>query len=196
MLNNGGGDLDIYTMVLMGFGMAMDAFAVSVTNGLAARGRLLRCALLCSLYFGLAQMLMPLLGYFVGYGFSGYIQRFDHWVALILLCFLGVRMLREAGQHGRQITAVGRTLILTSRLLLVQAVATSVDALALGVSLSAIGANIFLAAPIIGLTTFCCCVVGAFLGRRFGDLLGKFAEIAGGLILAGIGLKIFLEHTV
>ena len=88
--------VDLATMVLLGLGMAMDAFAVSVSNGLAHRGRPLPCALACGTAFGLAQAAMPLLGFFAGYTFSGYIHRFDHWVALALLALLGGRMVWEA----------------------------------------------------------------------------------------------------
>ena len=186
--------VDLATMVLLGLGMAMDAFAVSVSNGLAHRGRPLPCALACGMAFGLAQAAMPLLGFFAGYTFSGYIHRFDHWVALALLALLGGRMVWEA--RGEEIEPLSCPRRLTGRLLLGQAVATSIDALALGVSLSCIGANIWQAAAIIGGCTFLCCFVGVYLGHRFGCLLGRWAQVVGGWLLVGIGVKIFLEHTL
>ena len=177
-------------LTLLAVGLSMDAFAVSICKGLAMDRVTLGRAALVGLWFGGFQGLMPLAGWFLGSRFAAYITAVDHWIAFGLLVFLGINMVREARQ-GEEEAADGS---LGVKIMLAMAVATSIDALAVGVSLAALNVNIAAAAGFIGGVTFVCCLVGHFLGRHFGSLLGKRAEILGGLILIGIGLKILVEH--
>ena len=172
----------------------MDACAVSISNGLSFRNYGKKEAFLTSLAFGFFQALMPVIGFFAGQLFAGAIQAVDHWVALILLGYIGGKMIFEAVRELRhpQNCDVNRTL--SPRMVLMQAVATSIDALAVGISLSLMKVNIAFAASSIGIITFLCCILGSLLGKKFGSMLKEKAEIAGGLILVVIGIKIFVEH--
>ncbi len=189
--------MGLLAFFLIGLSLSMDAFAVSVSNGMCYEGFGSRQAFTSSCSFGLFQALMPTIGYFAGRTFSDAIQSLDHWIALILLGIIGGKMVLDSVKELREPESCpcGRGRF-TGRVLLLQSVATSIDALAVGVSFAIMDANIFTAAAIIGVTTFLCCMIGTRLGNQFGLLLGRWAEIAGGFILIGIGLKIFLEHTL
>ena len=184
------------TLALIALGLSMDAFAVSISNGMCYRNFGRREAAAASFAFGLFQMGMPILGYFAGRAFSDVIRSADHWIALLLLGAIGGKMLFDGVRELRHPGGCEAGRLFSFRVLLVQAVATSIDALAIGVSFAVLQVNIVTAAAFIGVITFCCCLVGAKLGRRFGLLLGTRAEIFGGCILVGIGVKIFLEHTL
>lgn len=180
------------TLLLIALSLSMDAFAIAIANGVAHQGRL-RQVLLTALAFGIAQGLMPLLGFGLGLGFSRIISDFDHWVAFFLLALIGGKMLLEGIKELRDPNpAPPRPL--TLRMLLVQAVATSIDALAVGVSFAALQVNIAAASLLICVVTFLCCLLGGLIGSRWGSLLKKGATIVGGVILILIGLKILLEH--
>jgi manganese efflux pump family protein len=194
-------------LLLLGIGLSMDAFAVSITDGMTFNKVNVRRALAVSLVFGIFQAVMPVIGYFGGRLFYEQIKSIDHWIALILLGFLGGKMIAAAVCEYREkrITAaaikkdgIPRSCKcrqnLTARLLFVQGVATSIDALAVGISLAAVNANITLSAAIIGVTTTVICFPAVYIGKKTGDLLNDKAEFAGGCILIGIGLKIFIEH--
>ena len=181
--------MTFFELFLIGIGLSMDAFAVSICKGLSMQKIDKKYTLCIGLFFGGFQALMPLTGYLLGSRFSGYIERFDHWIAFVLLALIGGSMVRESRESAEELDAD-----FSFRAMLPLAVATSIDALAVGVSLAALNVNIAAAAGFIGGVTFVCCLVGHFLGRRFGSLLGKRAEILGGLILIGIGLKILVEH--
>lgn len=184
--------MSITELILLAIGLSMDASAVSISNSICIRKITLKNILQMAVIFGLFQGIMPLIGYYATSVFSDVIAQFDHWIALILLSIIGGRMLYEA------ITAEPEKdcslFSLTFKLLLVQAVATSIDALAVGVSLSALNVNIFYAVTIISIITFICCTIAVLISKRFGNLLGKRADIVGGIILIAIGLKIFIEH--
>jgi len=185
--------MDIITLLLLALGLAMDAFAVSISNGLCYGKSAPRARVAGALAFGAAQGAMPLFGYLAGQAFSSAIERFDHWIALILLSFIGGKMVLEAIQEareGEQCPAQAFSL----KLLGVQAIATSIDALAVGVSFAVMKVNILMAASFIAVITFVCCLVGYGIGQRFGGMLKQKATIFGGVILIGIGLKIFIEH--
>lgn len=167
----------------------MDAFAAALCKGMAARKMNFFCAIKVGVWFGAFQAGMPLLGYGLGCRFAAYITRYDHWIALILLGFLGVNMIREA--KGGEDTEDD----MTARSLLPLAVATSIDALAAGVTLAFLQADIALAAGMIGLSTFLLSVLGAYLGKALGLRFKAFAAVAGGGMLILMGVKIFLEHT-
>ena len=172
-------------------GLSMDAFAVSLCKGLNMRVFHKKYTLLIALFFGGFQALMPLIGWLLGTQFSRYITDFDHWIAFVLLAFIGGKMVADFFCKKDE---KAERKPLTAKTLLVQAVATSIDALAVGVSFVGITFNIFLAVAVIGLITFVLCVVAVIIGKKCGDILSDKATLVGGLILIAIGLKIFIEH--
>lgn len=181
-------------LVILAFGLSMDAFAISVTNGMCYRNISLRkLSFSCAAAFGFFQGLMPVLGYLVGSVFSKLIERYDHWIALFLLSLIGGKMIVEAVKGNGDPEYCPR---FSGRTLAVQAVATSVDAMAVGVSFAVIGVNILFAGLTIAAITFVCCLAGVLAGRRFGLFLRGKAELLGGVILILIGLHIFIEHVL
>lgn len=181
--------MGLFSLLLLAAALAMDAFSVAVTDGMLLYNMRVRDAFKIAFLFGLFQFIMPLLGSSVSSLAADYIASFDHWLVFLLLAFLGTKMIIEA-QKEHEIPK--NPLSLCS--LLLMAAATSVDALAAGVSLAAVGSPILLSCSVIGITAFLFSFAGAFLGRRFGDLLGNKAEIAGGAVLILIGLKTLIEH--
>ncbi|MGN0368484.1 MAG: manganese efflux pump MntP family protein [Wujia sp.] len=179
---------------LIGVGLSMDAFAVSVCKGLAMRKVNKKQALVIGIFFGGFQALMPLIGYTLGVKFEKYITNIDHWIAFALLVFIGGNMIREAlfGEEEDEITQMDLPLDLKE--LFVMAIATSIDALAVGVSFAFLNYPIFQAILIIGCTTFVLSIVGVYVGNLFGRKYETRAQVAGGIILIAIGLKILLEH--
>lgn len=173
---------------LLAFALAMDAFAVALTQGARFRPRM-GGGLAIALTFGVFQAVMPLIGWGIGTVALGLVESFDHWIAFGLLAFLGLRMLRG---HGDDDDAMRR---LTGTALLVSGVATSIDALAAGITLPALGVMPLVAVGLIGLVTFAMSGAGVLLGRRAGDHGGAWAERAGGVILIGLGVKILAEHS-
>lgn len=186
--------MELTTLFLLAVGLSMDAFAVSISDGLTYRDMGKKQAFAVSGAFGLFQALMPVAGFLSGQLFINLISSLDHWVALILLTLIGGNMIREAIGELRHPETVVQQKSLTGKAILLQAVATSIDALAVGISFAALKVNIFTASSFIGLITFLLCLAGSFLGRRFGGVLKEKAEIFGGLILIAIGIKIFAEH--
>jgi putative Mn2+ efflux pump MntP len=179
-------------VVIVGFGLSMDALAVSLACGAVGRGRALRVAVRLALAFGLFQALMPVAGYFAGVQVAGLLRPTDHWIAFGLLLFVGGKMGLEAL---RPHDAPACPDIWNLRVLLVLAVATSIDALAVGLSLSFLATSIIGPALAIGGITFGVCFLGVLCGARVGGLLGRRAGLVGGLILIGIGVKILVEHV-
>ena len=180
---------------LIGIGLSMDAFAVSICQGLSMKKLNWRHAGVIALFFGGFQAMMPLLGWFLGSQFASYIQQFDHWVAFVLLAIIGFNMLREAlsdDEDEEEECGCGEKLDI--KRLFLMAVATSIDALAVGVTFAFLQVMILPAATVIGCTTFCICVVGVAVGNYFGARFKKPAEVTGGAILILLGLKILLEH--
>lgn len=182
----------LVSAVLLGVGLSMDAFAVSVCKGLAVGKVKTSHMAIAGAWFGGFQMLMPLIGYFLGSSFHSYIEKFDHWVAFILLVLIGVNMLREAfskEEDNESNASFG------FKTMFVMAVATSIDALAVGIALAMEAeTNIWLSIICIGVTTFVLSAIGVKIGSIFGDKYKKKAEIIGGVILILLGLKILLEH--
>lgn len=178
-------------LLLLGVGLSMDAFAVSVCKGLATRRPSLKNMAACGLWFGGFQALMPLIGFYLGILFAEAIEAVDHWVALILLVVIGLNMIREAVSGEEEHADADFSV----RTMLTMAIATSIDALAVGISLAMSGGvQIWSAIAIIGVTTCLLSMLGVKLGSVFGDRFGKKAQIAGGVILILLGLKILLEH--
>ncbi len=184
----------LFEVFLIGLGLAADAFAVSVTNGMCRSGKTACIALACGVCFGAFQGLMPALGYALGSTFASYIERFDHIVALVLLCYIGGKMVIDSFKKESGGASSG-PLKLTE--LALQGVATSIDALAVGVSFAALMplSDMAVSAAVIAGTTFIISAAGAFVGKKFGDFLNSKAQLIGGLILIAIGVKIFVEHT-
>ena len=183
-----------FTLVMLALGLAMDATAVSVSNGICYQNARGKQVITYGLLFGIFQAAMPIIGYVAGRSFSDIISGWDHWIALVLLGFIGGKMLLEALKEMRSPEACPVDKILTPHMMVMQAIATSIDALAVGVSLAVMQVNIVTAAGAIGIITFGCSLLGSWLGKKFGQVLGRCAEIFGGLILVGIGVKIFVEH--
>jgi putative Mn2+ efflux pump MntP len=184
--------MSLTELVLLAIGLSMDASAVSISNSLCIKKITFIHIFKMAFTFALFQGVMPLIGYFAASSFETVIERFDHWIAFILLAVIGGKMLHES------ITAETEQdcsmFSLTLKLLLIQAVATSIDALAVGVSLSALNVNIYYSVAIISAITFVCCTAAVLVANRFGNMLGKRAGIVGGIILIVIGIKIFVEH--
>lgn len=179
------------TLFLIAVGLSMDAFAVSVCKGLAAGKCTVKNAFVCGLWFGGFQALMPFMGYLLGVRFRGYITGFDHWIAFVLLGFIGFGMIKSAlGADENGNPSFG------ARVMLVLAVATSIDALALGVTFAFLSVNILTAAAIIGGCAFVISALGVKIGSVFGGRYRSKAEIAGGIILIILGVKILLEHLI
>ena len=186
--------MGLVELVLIAVGLSMDAFAVSICRGLGMRRLNLRTALVLALFFGGFQALMPLIGWALGTQFMWLIAPVDHWVAFVLLAFIGGKMVWEAVHPEEDEDACDTSLSFAA--ILTQAVATSIDALAVGVSFAVLQVEIFSSCTVIAVTTLLCSLVGSFLGKGFGSLLKSKAEIFGGVILVLIGLKILLEHTL
>ena len=180
-------------LFLLAVGLSMDAFAVSVCKGLSVKKAGLKESAVCGVWFGGFQALMPVIGFFLGALFADAIKSFDHWVAFGLLAIIGANMLKEA--FSTDCDCEENNADFTAKTMFVMAVATSIDALAVGISLAMAGdVNIALAALLIGVTTFLLSGLGVKIGNLFGNRFEKKAQIAGGVILILLGLKILLEH--
>ena len=177
-------------ILLIGVSLSMDAFAVSVTNGLTLRDFKAAHALWMGLYFGFFQFLMPLIGFLLGGTVSGYVSTVGPYISFALLAFIGGKMLLDSLQKSDDEAGI---LTLSHRRLLAMAVATSIDALAVGVGFAFMDIHILPACALIGCTTFTLSAAGAFVGRAIPNVSGKKAGIAGGLVLIGIGVKLLLE---
>ena len=182
--------MGITEVALIGVGLAMDAFAVSICKGLAMKKMNWEKAIIVGLYFGIFQALMPVVGYFLGTTFESLITKIDHWIAFILLILIGTNMLKEA--FGSDCENCNDSVDFKTMILL--AIATSIDALAIGITFGFLNVNLPLSITIIGIITFLLCVIGVKVGNKFGDKYQKKAETAGGIILILMGLKILLEH--
>ena len=177
-------------LIILAVGLSMDAFAVSICKGLSVRKLEIKHMALAGIWFGGFQALMPLIGYLLGSTFASYVQKFDHWIALILLAFIGLSMIKEA--FGEDEEEVGDSF--GAKTMFLMAVATSIDALAVGVTFAFLNVNVIFAVFTIGITTFIFSAAGIKIGNVFGLRFKSKAELAGGAILVLLGLKIFVEH--
>ena len=181
-------------IILIALSLSLDAFCLSVTNGLVVRSFGLRHALLMGAYFGGFQFLMPLLGSFLAGTVSSYIGHFGPYISFLLLAFIGVKMIIEARKSdGEEGSSDGG---LTHRKLIVMAVATSIDALAVGITFAFMEIPLIASCIIIGVITFAVCVPAGMFGRKIPVKSGKTAEIIGGCVLVGIGIKILAEGVI
>ncbi|MDO5560740.1 MAG: manganese efflux pump MntP family protein [Oscillospiraceae bacterium] len=178
-------------LIILASGLSADACAVSVTNGLCAKKITVWLTLVTAFFFGFFQCTMTILGYILGSTFTSYISKYDHIVVLILLGFIGVKTIIDSIKDQDSKIVCVRISFTT---LLVQAVATSIDALAAGVSISAVSGNILTYSAVIGITTFFLCILSVLFGKKFAFVFKKRAQIAGGIILVLIGLKIFIDQ--
>ncbi|MGG7077838.1 manganese efflux pump MntP family protein [Clostridium sardiniense] len=201
--------MSFLSIFMTGIGLSMDAFAVALAKGMSLKKNLLKNALKIAVFFGGFQAVMPFIGWFAGRYFKDYIESFDHWIAFILLGAIGGKMIYESfkgekencsldeGEIANEVS-VEEELIeekeLSNKNLTLLAIATSIDALAVGVSFAFLNVSILPAISIIGITTFVLCMIAVFIGRKLGCILQKYAEVAGGIILILMGLKILIEH--
>lgn len=185
--------MGIVELLLVAVGLSMDAFAVAVCKGLGMKRLNMRTAAVLALFFGGFQALMPLIGWLLGSQFMWLIEPVDHWVAFVLLVFIGAKMLWET-LHDEEGCGCEDTSRIDLREYLMLAIATSIDALAVGISFAALSVDIVPAVSLIGLTTFVLTLVGVAVGHFFGSRYERPASIAGGVVLILIGVKILLEH--
>lgn len=177
-------------VLVLAVGLSMDAMAVAAARGLATPRILPRHVALVALFFGGFQALMPLLGWLLGSRIGPHVERWDHWIAFGLLAGIGGKMIWEARKAGEAPEGD----LFGLRVMLVLAVATSIDALAAGITLPMMNAPLAMSIATIGITTAALSAIGLFLGRRFGAVLGRRLDVAGGLVLIGLGGKVLIEH--
>jgi len=182
--------MDIFTITGIATGLAMDAFSVSIAAGIFIYKPYGRYYFRIAFHFGFFQFLMPIIGYFAGYFIEPYIRIIDHWIAFLLLAYIGGKMIYESF-HGRREFQNDPSRGLT---LIVLSIATSIDALAVGLSLGVLNKPIIYPSIIIGIFCAVFSIVGVTIGRRVGKKPGKFFEILGGIILIAIGIKILIQH--
>ncbi len=180
--------MSIIELFVLAVGLSMDAFAVSICKGLSLGKTKVKHMCIAGAWFGGFQALMPLIGYFLGSFFSDLITKYDHWIAFILLIFIGGNMIREAFGEEEKVDAS-----MSAKNMLLLAIATSIDALAVGVTFAFLKVSIIPAVSFIGVVTFTCSAIGVKLGSIFGAKYQSKAQITGGVILIIIALKILLE---
>jgi len=184
--------MGLLEIIIIAVGLSMDAFAVSITLGISVKKPRFIQYLIPGFYFGFFQALMPFIGFFAGSLFSEKVDNFAHWIAFILLCFIGANMIKESFCKDDDKETGANPFAFFKMLLL--AVATSIDALAVGITLAFFKVNIFFAIIIIGFTTFFISITGVKVGNIFGMKFKSKAEFLGGLVLVGLGVKVLIEH--
>ncbi|MDR0553397.1 MAG: manganese efflux pump MntP family protein [Treponema sp.] len=185
--------MGLLEIALIAVSLSMDAFAVSITLGLSRKKQGLREIITPGLYFGLFQALMPTVGYFAGIYFSQKIQTMDHWIAFVLLGFIGGKMIKDS--LSKKDNKEQEQYSLQFAKMIVLALATSIDALAIGITFAFFKVNIFFSAAIIGISTFFISMLGVKIGGIFGLRFKSKAEFAGGAVLVMLGIKIVIEHV-
>ena len=184
--------MSLLQIFLIGVGLSMDAFAVSVGKGLGMRKIDYKASFALAISFGLFQTFMPVIGWLLASAFAQAIQAFDHWIAFGLLALVGGKMLFDAIRGEEEEADSGS--VLSFGELMVLSVATSIDALAIGITFAALGVSPFPGVVLIGVTTFAFSLAGVVIGNRFGSAYERPAEFAGGIILIAIGIKVLVEH--
>jgi putative Mn2+ efflux pump MntP len=187
--------MDVGSLILLSAGLAMDAAAVSAARGLLLRRIELRHILRIAAFFGGAQALMPMLGYALGASVGHWIEAWDHWIVFALLCGLGVRMILEGFKDdGPQPESSSGSDPFSLPVLSALAIVTSIDAFAAGITLPLLHAPLLSSSATIGVITALLCVAALYVGRRFGDVLGRRLDLVGGLALIALGTKTLIEH--
>lgn len=184
--------MGLWELFVIAVGLSMDAFAVSICKGLSVRRCTLKHMMICGLYFGVFQGAMPLIGYVLGSQFESLVSAVAPYIAFALLAFIGFNMIRES----REDEAESCSDDFSVSAMVPLAIATSIDALAVGVSFAFLQVNIIPAVCFIGATTFTCCLFGVKIGSIFGSKYKSKAELFGGAVLIGMGLKILLDHLL
>ena len=182
--------MGVIVLLVLALGLSMDAFAVSICKGLSVPKLQAKHCLICGVYFGGFQALMPLIGWALGIRFQSMITNIDHWIAFALLAVIGANMIKESFSKEEECPDAS----FGFKTMLTLAVATSIDALAVGVTFAFLDVSIVPAVLLIGATTFVCSAVGVKIGNVFGNRFQSKAEFLGGLVLIAIGLKILIEH--
>ena len=182
--------MSLVELFILAVGLSMDAFAVAVCKGLSMKRLNKKHAVIIGLYFGGFQAGMPLIGYFLGYHFKEAITSVDHWIAFVLLVIIGINMIREAFSGDEE----SSNDLLDCKTMFPLAVATSIDALAVGITFAFLNVHIIPAVSFIGVITFIIAAAGVKIGNIFGTRYKAKAELAGGIILILLGVKILLEH--
>lgn len=185
--------MSLISIFLIGLGLAMDSFAVSLTIGMnTSKKEKWKMALKASVFFGAFQGIMPFIGWSIGIGFSEYIEKIDHWIAFILLLLIGGKMIFEAIEEDDKSQKEDKGY--SNKRFIMLAIATSIDALAVGISFAFLNVNIISAISVISIITFIICMIGVYLGKGLSKIFGAKAEIVGGAILIIIGIKILIDH--
>lgn len=183
--------MGILAIILVAIGLAMDAFSVAICKGLSMKKFEIKKATIIGTYFGVFQGIMPIIGFLLGSSFSSIIERYDHWVAFVLLALIGINMIREAFEKDEEYET-NDSVDFKSMIWL--AIATSIDALTVGITFSFLNVNIWLASLIIAVITYILSIVGVMIGNEFGAKYQTKAQITGGAILILMGIKILVEH--
>lgn len=181
--------MNFLSIFMIGIGLSMDAFAVSIAKGMCLKKDIAKAAIKLGLWFGFFQAFMPLLGWWAGTYFQSMIESIDHWIAFLLLGAIGLNMIRESLQDEEAVNDD-----LCSKTIFILAIATSIDALAVGISFACLQIDIIPAITIIGITTLLLSFIAVWIGNKLGGVLQKYAGILGGAILILIGFKILIEH--
>ena len=179
--------MTIIEMILLGISLGCDAFTVSICKGLNSLQRERKKALIISLYFGIFQFIMPIIGYYLGNIFCEKIIYYNPYISTILLITIGFLMLKDEENQGITDNTHFKEMFFL-------AIATSIDALAIGISLSFLKVNLLISSFIIGIITFVMCYIGYYLGNFFNKKIGKYSNLLSGIILILLGIKIFLEN--
>ena len=184
--------MDLISIFILAVALAMDAFGVSITDGIVLKKVKITNALKIGLFFGFFQFIMPCIGSLLANFAMDYIEAIDHWIAFFLLLFLGIKMIVDARKEEKEIPKNP----LGFSVLLMMAIATSIDALAAGITIAAVGTPILMPSVIIGVVAFSFSFAGLYIGAKSGDILEDRAEIIGGLMLIAIGTKTLIEHLI
>jgi putative Mn2+ efflux pump MntP len=181
--------VDILSIALIAIGLAMDTFAISITNGIVTVQQRKKSAIVTASFFAGFQMLMPIIGWLAGFSLKNIIMGIDHWIAFGLLAFIGTKMIYDSTKK-----EIAHEATLKLHSLLIMSIATSIDALMVGLSFAFIQTEIFLPVILIGLVTFLLSVVGFFFGCGLGRIFGNRIKVLGGIVLIAIGIRILIEH--
>lgn len=184
--------MDIFTILGIAIGLGIDCFSVAVSTGTGTKKITKITPLIMAVLFGFFQFSMAFSGWYFASLFKNFIESFDHWIAFLLLFLIGIKMIKESFE--KEDKEDKKTDFTSFKILIIFSFATSIDSLAVGISFSLININIFLPAVIIGITSFLMTLIGFFTGKKIGEIFEKKAELAGGLILIIIGVKILFEH--
>jgi putative Mn2+ efflux pump MntP len=187
--------MGVLEIVLIAFGLSMDAFAVSITLGLSVKEPKIKETMIPGIYFGFFQALMPTIGFFAGFYFTNIVENFEHWIAFILLSLIGGKMIKDSLSKETEENDENENVFKFTKMIIL-AIATSIDALAVGLTLAIYKVNILMAAIIIGVITFFVSICGVKIGNIFGIKFKSKAEFVGGAILILLGLKFLVEHFV